>query len=168
MMLLPILLAAVFLSTGKLLYCLTTYQLILETKRSCERKVNLKNLKFLKKSIERFENYALIVKEDQNVYKTSNKNASIPTNQTVLSANQLELSPWSFTHVFKQIETTMRLNCMSKVLRFPQITAKQKYCPFFTVFLIIETSSQDILITLLQISLKLHKYRGCYWRKNFP
>ena len=32
----------------------------LETKRSYKRKVNLKNLKFLKKSIERFKNYSLI------------------------------------------------------------------------------------------------------------
>ena len=32
----------------------------LETKRLYKRKVNLKNLKFLKKSIERFKNYSLI------------------------------------------------------------------------------------------------------------
>ena len=32
----------------------------LETKRSYKRKVNLKNLKFFKKSIERFKNYSLI------------------------------------------------------------------------------------------------------------
>ena len=32
----------------------------LETRRSYKRKVNLKNLKFLKKSIERFKNYSLI------------------------------------------------------------------------------------------------------------
>ena len=32
----------------------------LDTKRSYKRKVNLKNLKFLKKSIERFKNYSLI------------------------------------------------------------------------------------------------------------
>ena len=32
----------------------------LETKRSYKRKVNLKNLKFLKTSIERFKNYSLI------------------------------------------------------------------------------------------------------------
>ena len=31
-----------------------------ETKRSYKRKVNLKNIKFLKKSIERFKNYSLI------------------------------------------------------------------------------------------------------------
>ena len=40
----------------------TTLQYInnLETKRSYKRKVNLKNFKFLKKSIERFKNYSLI------------------------------------------------------------------------------------------------------------
>ena len=32
----------------------------LETKRSYKRKVNLKNVKFLKKSIERFKNFSLI------------------------------------------------------------------------------------------------------------
>ena len=32
----------------------------LETQRSYERTVNLKNLKFLKKSIERFRNYLLV------------------------------------------------------------------------------------------------------------
>ena len=45
---------------------------------------------------------------------------------------------------------------MTKALHFLQITAKQQYCPFFTVFLTIKTSSQNISITLLQISLKLH------------
>ena len=44
---------------------------------------------------------------------------------------------------------------MSKALRFLQITAEHQDCPFFTVFLTIKTSSQNISITLLQISLKL-------------
>ena len=65
---------------------------------------------------------------------------------------------WSFT--------TMRWNCMSKALRFLQITAEHQDCPFFTVFLTIKTLSQNISITLLQISLKLHGYRGRYWRKK--
>ena len=60
----------------------------------------------------------------------------------------------------------MRWNCMSKALHFLQITAKQQYCPFFTVFLTTKTSSQNISITLLQISLKLHEHRGGYWRKK--
>ena len=76
--------------------------------------------------------------------------------------------PWSFTHAFKKIETTMRWNFMSKALHFLQITAKQQDCPFFTVFLTIRTLSQNISKTLLQISLKLHEHRGCYWRKTLP
>ena len=55
---------------------------------------------------------------------------------------------------------------MSKALRFLQITAEHQDCPFFTVFLTIKTSSQNISIMLLQISLKLHEHRGVYWRKK--
>ena len=49
---------------------------------------------------------------------------------------------------------------MSKALRFQQIAAEHQDCPFFIVFLTIKTSSQNISITLSQISLKLHEYRG--------
>ena len=45
---------------------------------------------------------------------------------------------------------------------------KYENCPFFTVFLTIKTSSQDISIMLLQISLKLYERRGRYWRKTLP
>ena len=62
----------------------------------------------------------------------------------------------------------MRWNCMSKALRLAQITVEHQDCPFFTVFLTIKTSSQNISITLLQISLKLHEHRGGYWRKKLP
>ena len=62
----------------------------------------------------------------------------------------------------------MRWNCMSKALRFLQITAEHQDCPFFTVFLTTKSLSQNISITLLQISLKLHEHRGCYWRKKLP
>ena len=62
----------------------------------------------------------------------------------------------------------MRWNFMSKALHFLQKTARQQYCPFFVVFLTIKNLSQNISITLLQISLKLHEHRGCYWRKKFP
>ena len=99
---------------------------------------------------------------------SEHKCASIHTNQTLLSSNRLELSKWSFTHVFKKIETTMKWNCMSKSLHFLQITAKQQYCPFFTLFLTIKTSSQNISITLLPISLKLHEHRGRCWGKKLP
>ena len=39
---------------------------------------------------------------------------------------------------------------------------------FFTVFLTTKSLSQNITITLLQISLKLHEHRGGYWRKKLP
>ena len=39
--------------------------------------------------------------------------------------------------------------------------------PFFTVSTI-KTSSQNISIKLLQISLKLHEHRGRHWRKKLP
>ena len=62
----------------------------------------------------------------------------------------------------------MRWNCMSKALRFLQITAEHQDCTFFTVFLTTKSLSQNILITFLQISLKLHEHRGSYWRKKLP
>ena len=62
----------------------------------------------------------------------------------------------------------MRWNCMSKALRFLQITAEHQDCPFFTVFLTTKSLSHNISITLLQISLKLHEHRGRYWRKKLP
>ena len=62
----------------------------------------------------------------------------------------------------------MRWNCMSKVPHFLQITAEHQDYPFFTVFLTTKSLSQNISITLLQISLKLHEHRGCYWRKKLP
>ena len=108
------------------------------------------------------------VKVVRNVHITANKSSLIHTNQILLSSNRLEVFPWSFTHIFKKIETTMRWNCMSKALRFLQITAEHQDCPFFTVFLTTKSLSQNISITLLQISLKLHEHRGCYWRKKLP
>ena len=60
----------------------------------------------------------------------------------------------------------MRWNCMSKALRFLQITDEHQDCPFFTVFLTTKSLSQNISITLLQISLEPHEHRGCYWRKK--
>ena len=36
------------------------------------------------------------------------------------------------------------------------------------MFLTTKTSSQNISITLLQISLKLHEHRGRYWREKLP
>ena len=51
---------------------------------------------------------------------------------------------------------------MSKALRLVQITVEHQDCQFFTVFLTRKTSFQNISITLLQISLKLHEHRGSY------
>ena len=62
----------------------------------------------------------------------------------------------------------MSWNCMSKALRFLQITAEHRHCPFSTVFLTTKSLSQNISITLLQISLKLHEHRGGYWWKKLP
>ena len=39
---------------------------------------------------------------------------------------------------------------------------------FLTVFLTIKTSFQNIAITLLQISFKIHEHRGGYGRKKLP
>ena len=60
----------------------------------------------------------------------------------------------------------MRWNCMSKAPHFLQITAEHQDYPFFTVFLTTKPLSQNISITLLQISLKLREHRGRYWRKK--
>ena len=66
---------------------------------------------------------------------------------------------------FKRNYYEVKLHVKS-ALRFLQITAKHQDCPFFTVFLTIKTSSQNISITLLQISLKLREHRGGYCRKK--
>ena len=55
---------------------------------------------------------------------------------------------------------------MSKALRLVQVTIEHQDCPFFTVFLTLKTSFQNISITLLQISPKLHEHRGGYCRKS--
>ena len=57
---------------------------------------------------------------------------------------------------------------MSKALRFQQITAKHQDLPIFTAFLTIKTLSQNISITLLQISLKLLEHQGGCCKKSLP
>ena len=121
-------------------------------------------LNFLKNLSSGLKIIRYFVKVDRNAYITANKSALIHTNQILLSSNRLEVSPWSFTNVFKKTETTMRWNCMSKALRLVQITVEYQDCQFFTVFLTRKTSSQNISITLLQISLKLHEHWGSYRR----
>ena len=56
---------------------------------------------------------------------------------------------------------------MSKALLFLETTAKHQDCPFNTVFLTIKTSSQNISIMLLQISLKLHDIEAAIGGKSF-
>ena len=62
----------------------------------------------------------------------------------------------------------MRWNYMSKPLRFLLIMAEHQDCPFFTAFITIKPSSQNISIVLLQISPKLNERWGGYWRKRLP
>ena len=62
----------------------------------------------------------------------------------------------------------MRWNCMSKALHFLQIIAEHQDYPFFTIFLTTKSLSQNFLITLWQILLKLHEHWGDYWRKKLP
>ena len=57
---------------------------------------------------------------------------------------------------------------MSKALHFLHITAEHEDYPSFTVFLTTKSLSQNISITLVQISLKLHEHRGGYLRKKLP
>ena len=71
----------------------------LETQRSYKITVNLKNLKLVKN----LSSGSQIIY--QNVYKTANKSVSI--NTILLSRNRLKLSPWFFTHVIKNVETTI-------------------------------------------------------------
>ena len=74
-----------------------------------------------------------------------------------------DLSHTFFKRNYYEVKLHVKL-----ALRFLQITAKHQDCPFFTVFLTIKTSSQNISITLLQISLQLHEHRGSYCWKKVP
>ena len=112
--------------------------------------------------------FAQFVKVDRNVYKTANKSASM-TNQILLSILAIKQSYLhDLSHVFKQINTTMRWKCMSKALRFVQITAKHQDFPFPTVFLIIKTSFQNISITLLRFCLNFTNIKATVLEKNAP
>ena len=131
---------------------------------------NEKNLNSFKKSIERFKIIRWFVKVDRNVYKTANKSVSIHTNPSFDSSNQAEaeLSPRSFTHVFKKTKTIIRWNCRTKALRFLRITAKNQDFPFLTVFLIIKTSLQNISITLLRFCLNFINIEATVLEKKAP
>ena len=53
----------------------------------------LRILDFLKNLSSGLKIIRQLVKEDQNVYKTASKSASIRNNETLISSNRLELSP---------------------------------------------------------------------------
>ena len=118
----------------------TTLQYInnLETQRSYKRRLISRISSFIKNLSCGLKIICLVVKVDQNVYKTANKSASIHTNEIILSNNRLKLSPWSFTQVFKKIETTLRWNCISKSPRFLQMTAEHQNYPVYTAFLTVK------------------------------
>ena len=60
------------------------------------------------------------------------------------------------------------LNYYRAKLHVKSASAKRQDYPFFIVFPTIKTSSQNISIKLLQISLKRHERRGSYWGKKLP
>ena len=108
------------------------------------------------------------VKVEKNVYKLLTR-----APRYILIKSFFLAIGWSYLHDLSQtFLKRLKLlwgeiwNYMSKALRFLQITAEHQDCPFFTVFLNIKTLSQNISITLLQNSLKLHEHRGRYWRKK--
>ena len=80
----------------------TTLQYInnLETQRSYKRRLISRISNFLKNLSCGSKIICLVVKVDQNVYKTANKSASTNTNEIIVSNNRLKLSPWSFSHRF--------------------------------------------------------------------
>ena len=125
------------LEKGPLFYCLTKYALSWNSKGTWRRLIST-TFNFLKKSypaVSKLFAYFLLSRP-KCLKKTPHKSASKHINQILLSCNRLKLSPapWTFTRVFKKIETTMRWNCVSKALRFLQITAKYQDCPGLPYF----------------------------------
>ena len=147
------------LSNCSLYFTALQYINNLETKRSYKRTVNLDSY-FFKKI------YRTVSKLFANLLKYTEMFTEPLTRvpRYVLIITFFPAIGWSYlhdlSHVFKKTETA----CQE--LRFLQTTIEHQDCPFFTVFLAIKTSSQNILITLLQISLKLHEHRGGYWRRK--
>ena len=97
-----------------------------------------------KKSIERF-------------HKTANKSASIHINQIPFSSNRLESISMIFhTRFEKDLASFSTDN--SRISRFST---------FYHIYNH-KASSQNISITLKQISLKIHEHRGSHCRKKGP
>ena len=131
----------------------TTLQYIynLETQRSYKRRLISRISNFLKNLSCGLKIICLVVKVDQNVYKTANKSPSIHSNEIILSNNRLKLSPWSFTQVFKKIETTMRWNCISKSPRFLRMTAEHQNYPVYAAFLTVKKKKKIYIYIYIYI-----------------
>ena len=109
-----------------------------------------------------------MLKVDQNVQKTANKSALIHTNQILLSCNRLELSPMIYHTHFEKDWNYYEVKLHVKSVLFSTDNSQTPRLSIFTLFLTTKSLSQNISITLLQISLKLHEHRGRYWRKKLP
>ena len=128
----------------------------LETKRSYKRKLNVKSINLKKKkSMEQFKNYSLICESSPKGLQTGNKSASI---------HRSYLHDTRFWKDWNYCEVKLHLKSAS----FATDNSQTSRLSIFTVFLTVRTLAQNISITLLQISLKLHEHRGGYWRKKLP
>ena len=108
-------------------------------------------------------------KVDRNVYKTTNKSASIHTYQILLSKNRHHLSQVFLTRLKLR---TMRWSCMVKSASFSTDNGQTSRFSFFyrINFLTIKFSSQNISITLAltDSALTSRTSRRPYWRKKAP
>ena len=79
---------------------------------------------------------------------------------------------WSYlhelSHTFLKRLKLLWVEIACKSASFSTDNGQTTILSIFTAFLTTKTSSQNISITLLQISLKLHKHRGRFWRKKLP
>ena len=58
---------------------------------------------------------------------------------------------------------------ISPFIRWLDTVFQGQYLPSLSInYVAINKVLKNISITLLQISLKLHEHRGCYWRKKLP
>jgi len=68
--------------------------------------------------------------------KPLQKNASTHNNQILLSGNRLKQSSWSFTHIFKKIQTTMIWGQVA--IQKGLVFYRQRPSPVFIVFFTIK------------------------------
>ena len=106
---------------------------------------------------------------DRNVYKTTNKSASIHTYQIPLSSNRHDLSRVFLTRLKLR---TIRWNCIFKSASFSTDNGPWHQDSFFyrINFLTIKSSSQNISIALplTDSALTSRTSRRPYWRKKAP